>query len=266
MPRSYTLGSPTVDKKQDDSYDGRFQWPILVDNKIALVNRNLHDFLQAKEPKYDEWRDAVVGGNALHYAAHRGQTATVTDLLILGADVNNCDMADRTPCISFWPTTREAFVGFMRFCAQKRLLFERTAAQNESNLLKWREHWARLREVKDGHVLPQIADIEAELEDAEHRATVGRMSIRDVSYDQRAYLVPLRHYTETRVVFRAESGNLVIAPADTCVGDSICTIGGAHMRFVIRESQEDLGTWKLVGEACMPYVLKSAQVVDLFFQ
>jgi hypothetical protein len=162
--------------------------------------------------------------------------------------------------------TRDAFVAFMSFCARKRILFEDTAVQSEANYLNWRDNWTRLREAKDGHVLPPIADLESELEDAEYRAKLEGMSIRDVSYDQRAFLVSLRHYTETRVFFRAESGNLGIAPADTRMGDSICTIGGACTTFVIRRSQEDPGMWKLVGEACMPFVRRSSDVVDLCFQ
>lgn len=95
---SYTWRSP-ISKvgAANDAYDMRLQWPVLCDNKILLVSRNLHDFLQQKDPAYDDWNDAVVGGSALHYAAHRGRSETVADLVEIGANINHCDIMGRTP-------------------------------------------------------------------------------------------------------------------------------------------------------------------------
>ncbi|KAJ4300673.1 hypothetical protein N0V90_002761 [Kalmusia sp. IMI 367209] len=92
---SYTWGNPFPE--DNASYGCVNQWPVLCDGKVALISRNLHDFLQQRDPKYDDTNDAVGGGSALHYAAHRGRLETVTDLIAIGADMNSRDAMDRTP-------------------------------------------------------------------------------------------------------------------------------------------------------------------------
>ncbi|KAF2114476.1 ankyrin repeat-containing domain protein [Lophiotrema nucula] len=64
---------------------------------MALVSKDLHDFLQQKEPGYDDSNDAIIGGGALHYAAFRGRLETGSDLVEIGADVNTRDDHGRTP-------------------------------------------------------------------------------------------------------------------------------------------------------------------------
>jgi ankyrin len=91
---SYCWGASI--ENQDETYSSSHQWPILCDEKVVLVGKNLHDFLQQKDPGYHKWKDIVIGGSALHYAAHRGRLEIVANLVKIGADIDSRDDTGRT--------------------------------------------------------------------------------------------------------------------------------------------------------------------------
>lgn len=157
--------------------------------------------------------------------------------------------------------TEEAFTKYLEFCAKKRILYEQSElGKSERDLLDWRKNWGRLLD-------PEIEVFEEDLnKDEGLRTRFENYSLDNFYYELRAFLAPLRHFMKTRVLFRADSDNMGVAPQDTRVGDRICSIGGACTLFVVRKVQEEPEQWRFIGEVYMPHYGGDQDVRELEFQ
>lgn len=95
---SYTWGNPKLSsEKGNETYHVKRKWPILCNGKIALVTKNLHDFIQQTGPEYLIPKDVIAGGIPLHNAAHRGDDIGVSNGIEIGMSINSFDILGRTP-------------------------------------------------------------------------------------------------------------------------------------------------------------------------
>jgi hypothetical protein len=167
--------------------------------------------------------------------------------------------------------TQSAFLEYMRYCAQKRLIYERKAEPNERNLFMWRDNWQRLADSDaQNHEsnFPHLSEIEEALEDPDALEEINATSPEEFYSKARAFLSPLAHFTRSRYLFRTDTDNLGIAPLRAETGDYICSIGGASTLFVVRSMPVETGPerWMLVGETFMPFHARDKQVRWLEFQ
>ena len=156
---------------------------------------------------------------------------------------------------------KSAFAAFMRYSVQKRLVRE-TEKDVTVNWLNWREN---LQEIYpyDKELMPNLDEIEKELEDEETRQRVKNMKLRDIYNDVRAFTDPLNHFTKSYRLFRANDGYLGIVPKTTEPLDRICVFGGASTVFVVRKVSEVSNRWRIIGEAFMQNVVMRSDPEDI---